>query len=88
MAQFGVPLLGGFDEKRGWSGKTGLLKNEQIAQVSVIPSKTATQRVAVLRGNPSPFLENGLPRQSADWLAMTGFRQNVNFATGPSYKTG
>ena len=49
----------------------------------VIPSKTATQRVAVLRENPSPYLENGLPRQSADWRAMAGFQQKVNFAAGP-----
>ena len=48
----------------------------------IIPSKTATLWVAVLRGNPSPFLENGLPRQSADWLAMTGFQQNVKLAAG------
>ena len=30
----------------------GLLQNGQIHQSPVIPSKTATQRVAVLRGNP------------------------------------
>ena len=65
--------------------KTSLLQNEQIAQASVIPSKTATLWVAVLRGNPSPFWENGLPHQSADWLAMTGFQQNVSFATGPPF---
>ena len=51
--------------------RKGLLQNEQLYKLFVIPSKTATHWVAVLRGNPSPLIKNGLPRQCAHWRAMT-----------------
>ena len=64
------------EPKRGYGAlnEQGLSQNGQIHQFPVIPSKTATHWVAVLRGNPPLLPGNGLPRQCAHRLAMTGFR--------------
>ena len=62
--------------------RKGLLQNEKLYKLFVIPSKTATHWVAVLRGNPSSATKNGLPRQCTHWLAMAVLWQKNNFETG------